>query len=92
MHRLPPGITHGRYSRSPRPISRLGAADGYSGFEDLHRSCAIREAVCNARVRRKLINIHRSEKGHIIVKAVKQGPSNTKREQLVQRRSEVDES
>jgi hypothetical protein len=36
-------------------------ADGYAGFEDLYRSGAIREVACMAHVRRKFVDIHRSQ-------------------------------
>jgi transposase len=36
-------------------------ADGYVGFEDLYRSGAIREVACMAHVRRKFVDIHRSQ-------------------------------
>ena len=36
-------------------------ADGYAGFEDLYRSGAIPEVVCMANVRRKFVDIHRSQ-------------------------------
>ncbi len=35
-------------------------ADGYAGFEDLYRFCAIREVACMAHGRRKFVVIHRS--------------------------------
>lgn len=37
------------------------ATDGYAGFEDLYRTGAIREAACMAHVRRKFVDIHRSQ-------------------------------
>ena len=36
-------------------------ADGYAGFEDLYRTGAIREVACMAHVRRKFVDIHRSQ-------------------------------
>jgi hypothetical protein len=36
-------------------------ADGYAGFEDLYRSGGIREFACVAHIRRKFVDIHRSQ-------------------------------
>ena len=36
-------------------------ADGYAGFEDIYRSGTIREVACMAHVRRKFVDIHRSQ-------------------------------
>jgi hypothetical protein len=45
-------------------------ADGYAGFEDLYRSGAIREVACMAHVRRKFIDIHRSQASPIAEEAI----------------------
>ena len=46
-------------------------ADGYSGFEELHRSGAIREVACMAYVRRKFVDIHRSQGSPIAEEAIR---------------------
>jgi len=45
-------------------------ADGYAGFEDLYRSGAIREVACMAHVRRKFVDIHRSQASPIAKEAI----------------------
>ena len=45
-------------------------ADGYAGFEDLYRSGAIREVACMAHVRRKFVDIHRSQGSPIAGEAI----------------------
>ena len=45
-------------------------ADGYAGFEDLYRSGAIREVACMAHVRRKVVDIHRSQGSPIADEAI----------------------
>ncbi len=45
-------------------------ADGYAGFEDLYRSGAIREVACMAHVRRKFVDIHRSQGPPIAEEAI----------------------
>jgi transposase len=45
-------------------------ADGYAGFEDLYRSGAIREVACMAHVRRKFVDIHRSQASPIAEEAI----------------------
>ena len=45
-------------------------ADGYAGFEDLYRSGAIREVACMAHVRRKFVDIHRSQGSPIAQEAI----------------------
>ena len=45
-------------------------ADGYAGFEDLYRSGAIREVACMAHVRRKFVDIHRSQGSPIAEEAI----------------------
>jgi hypothetical protein len=45
-------------------------ADGYAGFEGLYRSGAIREVACMAHVRRKFVDIHRSQGSPIAEEAI----------------------
>jgi transposase len=45
-------------------------ADGYAGFEDLYRTGAIREVACMAHVRRKFVDIHRSQGSPIAEEAI----------------------
>ncbi len=45
-------------------------ADGYAGFEDLYRSGAIREVACMAHVRRKFVDVHRSQGSPIAEEAI----------------------
>jgi len=45
-------------------------ADGYAGFEDLYRSGTIREVACMAHVRRKFVDIHRSQGSPIAKEAI----------------------
>ena len=45
-------------------------ADGYAGFEDLYRSGVIREVACRAHVRRKFVDIHRSQGSAIAEEAI----------------------
>ena len=45
-------------------------ADGYAGFEDLYRSGAIHEVACIAHVRRKFVDIHRSQGSPIAEEAI----------------------
>lgn len=45
-------------------------ADGYAGFEDLYRSGVIREVACMAHVRRKFVDIHRSQGSPIAEEAI----------------------
>ena len=45
-------------------------ADGYAGFEDICRTGAIREVACLARVRRKFVDIHRSQGSPIAEDAI----------------------
>jgi transposase len=45
-------------------------ADGYAGFEDLYRSGAIREVACMAHVRRKFVDVHRSQASPIAEEAI----------------------
>jgi transposase len=46
-------------------------ADGYAGFEDLYRSDAIREVACMAHVRRKFVDVHRSQGSPIAEEAIR---------------------
>jgi transposase len=45
-------------------------ADGNAGFEDLYRSCAIREVTCLAHVWRKVVDVHRSQGSPIAEEAI----------------------
>ena len=45
-------------------------ADGYAGFEDLYRTGAIREVACMAHVRRKFVDIFRSQGSPIAEEAI----------------------
>ncbi|MBL4557761.1 MAG: transposase [Rhodobacteraceae bacterium] len=45
-------------------------ADGYAGFENLYRSGSIREVACLAHVRRKFVDIHRSQGSPIAEEAI----------------------
>jgi Transposase IS66 family len=45
-------------------------ADGNAGFEELYRSGAIREVACMAHVRRKFVDIHRSQGSPIAEEAI----------------------
>ena len=55
---------------SSRPLPGWMHADGYAGFEDLYRSGAIREVACMAHVRRKFVDIHRSQASPIAEEAI----------------------
>jgi transposase len=46
-------------------------ADGYAGFEDLYRSGAVREVACMAHVRRKFVDVHRSQGSPIAEEAIR---------------------
>lgn len=46
-------------------------ADGYAGFEDLYRAGAIREVACMAHVRRKFVDVHRSQGSAIAEEAIR---------------------
>jgi transposase len=46
-------------------------ADGYAGFEDLYRAGAIREVACMAHVRRKFVDVHRSQGSPIAEEAIR---------------------
>ena len=45
-------------------------ADGYAGFEDLYRSGKIREVACMAHIRRKFVDVHKSQSSAIAEEAV----------------------
>ena len=45
-------------------------ADGYAGFEDIHRSGDIREVACMAHVRRKFVDIHKAQGSAIADEAI----------------------
>ena len=46
-------------------------ADGYAGFEDLYRSGRIHEVACMAHVRRKFVDVHKSQGSAIAEEAIK---------------------
>jgi len=46
-------------------------ADGYAGFEDLYRSGDIREVACMAHVRRKFVDVHKSQNSPIAEEAIR---------------------
>jgi len=46
------------------------ATDGYAGFEDLYRNGAIREVACMAHVRRKFVDVHKSQGSAIADEAI----------------------
>ncbi|MDO5759325.1 MAG: transposase, partial [Rhodobacterales bacterium] len=46
-------------------------ADGYAGFEDLHRSSDIREVACMAHVRRKFVDVHKAQGSAIADEAIR---------------------
>ena len=45
-------------------------ADGYAGFEELYRSGSIREVACLAHIRRKFVDVHRSQGSAIAAEAI----------------------
>ena len=45
-------------------------ADGYAGFEDLYRSGKIHEVACMAHIRRKFVDVHKSQASAIAEEAV----------------------
>jgi transposase len=45
-------------------------ADGYAGFEELYRFCAVREVACMAHIRRKFVDVHRSQASPIAEEAI----------------------
>ena len=46
-------------------------ADGYAGFEDLYRSGQIKEVACMAHVRRKFVDVFKSQGSYIAEQAIK---------------------
>lgn len=57
--------------RITSPASVAGCTpNGYAGFEDLYRSGTIREVACMAHVRRKFVDIHRSQGSPIAEEAI----------------------
>jgi len=46
-------------------------ADGYAGFEELYRSGKIREVACMAHIRRKFVDVHKSQGSAIAEEAIK---------------------
>ena len=45
-------------------------ADGYAGFEELYRSGAVREVACMAHIRRKFVDIYRSQGSAVAEEAI----------------------
>ena len=45
-------------------------ADGYAGFEGLYQSGKIREIACMAHIRRKFVDVHKSQGSAIAEKAI----------------------
>lgn len=45
-------------------------ADGYAGFEELLRSGDVREVACMARIRRKFVDLHRTQGSAIAEEAI----------------------
>jgi hypothetical protein len=46
-------------------------ADGYAGFEDLYRAGKIREVACMAHIRRKFVDVHKSQGSAIAEEAIR---------------------
>ena len=46
-------------------------ADGYAGFEELYRAGSVREVACMAHVRRKFVDVHRSQGSAIADEAIR---------------------
>jgi hypothetical protein len=46
-------------------------ADGYSGFNELYRSGLVREAACMAHIRRRLVDVFKSQGSVIAEEAIK---------------------
>jgi transposase len=46
-------------------------ADGYAGFEELYRSGRVREVACMAHIRRKFVDVHKSQGSAIAEEAIK---------------------
>ncbi|MGJ8535488.1 MAG: IS66 family transposase [Alphaproteobacteria bacterium] len=46
-------------------------ADGYSGFNELYRSGRVREVACMAHIRRKFVDVHKSQGAGIADEAIK---------------------
>jgi len=46
-------------------------ADGYAGFEELYRTCDIREVACLAHVRRKFVDVHKAQGSAIADEAIR---------------------
>jgi transposase len=45
-------------------------ADGYAGFEELYRSGEIKEVACTAHVRRKFVDVFKSQGSHVAEQAI----------------------
>lgn len=45
-------------------------ADGYAGFEDLYRTGQIKEVACMAHVRRKFVDVFKSQGSHVAEQAI----------------------
>ena len=46
-------------------------ADGYAGFEELYRSGKIKEVACMAHIRRKFVDVFKSQGSHVAEQAIK---------------------
>ena len=46
------------------------AADGYAGFEELYRSGKIKEVACMAHIRRKFVDVFKSQGSHVAEQAI----------------------
>lgn len=64
--------------RGVRPAEHLGNfegwmhADGYAGFEDLYRTGKIQEVACMAHIRRKFVDVHKSQGSGLAKEAIRQ--------------------
>ncbi len=62
--------------RGAHPKDHLGGfkgwmhADGYAGYEELYRSHGIKEVACMAHIRRKFVDVHRSQGSAIAEEAI----------------------
>ena len=45
-------------------------ADGYAGFEELYRSGKIKEVACMAHIRRKFVDVFKSQGSHVAEQAI----------------------
>ena len=46
-------------------------ADGYAGFNDLYRAGKVTEVACMAHIRRKFVDVHKSQGSAIAEEAIK---------------------